>query len=594
MAAGRIFLSTILICLADAFSNVTLATVTIIQTECLANYTVTPVTRTETECVLGTPVRTYPLLYSPCDLCNSSFITDVRQPITSAAVTAGATTRYVAPFWEWNFDRTKTVTVITDAVSRANTQTQTWLARKPTCSISTMTDSNVVTHYYEYEAIILYVIEEPNYVFNNPTTVTFTSTVTSVYTNTAPSEPMSSQMTVHEPPLSSPVHQAGQGSSALQGPEPGPGPMTGGDRGGTAPDSTKGLNGNSSIAAATDDTLGPLPSEISGNAPVNGFPITTFGASNITGGIDSSGATLPDSNDAVGGPQTDPNPMFSWDLLTATRNGLGNVPNNGFLSATQGPTKSIAFIGGFETGNSDVTMSESGGGTSESSRLLGPLSSPTLGPLPSTSSKPAGDSQISDTDQGSGLESRSSSDALARPTMISPGLSSSPAPETPSSLAQEEGNGIPNSDISNDLASSTGDSAIRSPMPQSSQSSPSQGTESSVSNANMITGSVPASAGIDPDTEATFAAPSASSFVNPALASGAEGLSSVPSASTIISSALARDSVLPSTSIESGADTSSSAPFASPSNETRSFQLYVKNDVEGLNTLAVGEDGYGE
>lgn len=481
-----------------------------------------------------------------------------------------------------------------------------------------MTDSNVVTHYYEYEAIIIYVTEEPNYVFNNPTTVTVTSTVTSVYANTVPTKTPSSQMVIHGQPLTSSVRQAEQDSSAFQGPKPGPGqPMTGGDRGGSAPESTKGLNDNSSIAAATDDTLGPLPGDISSNAPVNGFPITTFGATNITRGIDSSGVTSSDSSDVVGGVRTDPDPMFSWDLLTATRDGLGNVPSNGFLSATQGPTKSMAIIGGSEIAISDITLSESGGDFSESSRVLGPLSSPALGLTPSTSSKPAGEFHMSDTDLGSGLESKSGSGAFAKSTMFGQDLSPSPAAETLSSLAQEEGDG------SNGLASSTGDSAVELPTPQSSRS-PSLG--SSVPNANMVTGSVPASAGIDSNAEATSAAQSASSVVKPAPASGAEVSSSLSSAGTIINpaltsgfnppftavdtgadasfsapiasstidSALTSDYLLPPTSIESGADTSSSAPFARPSNETRLFQLYVKNDVEGLNTLAVGEDGNGE
>jgi len=212
MAAGRALLLIICIRLAEALSNLTVQTVT----------------RTTTDCTLETPSWIYPLLYSPCETCNSCLITDAHQPITSAAVTGSTTTKYIAPFWEWNFYRRKTVTVIVDTLPKPSSQVQTWFAGQPTFLVATTTDHNGFRHRYEYENIIEYVVEGSNYVFNYPFTVTVTSTVTS-FTNAIQTEPSASQKPADETAFgytSGAAQQAGQNPSAGGGLRPGDGHPT--------------------------------------------------------------------------------------------------------------------------------------------------------------------------------------------------------------------------------------------------------------------------------------------------------------------------------------------------------------------------------
>lgn len=213
MAAGRALLSIIFLRLAAALSNLT----------------VQAVTRTTTDCSLETPLWIYPLLYSPCESCNTCLITNVHQPITSAAVTGGTTTRYIAPFWAWNFQRRKTVTVIVDTLPSPSSQIQTWFAGQPTFSVGTTTNHNGVRHHYQYENIIEYVVEGSNYVFNYPFTVTATSTVTSYFTNTIQAKTSASQKSDDDPAFGhapGAAQQAGQNPSAGEGLRPGGGQPT--------------------------------------------------------------------------------------------------------------------------------------------------------------------------------------------------------------------------------------------------------------------------------------------------------------------------------------------------------------------------------
>lgn len=85
-----------------------------------------------TDCSGAAPSRLYPFSYLPCESCSPQLVTDLKQPITSAAVTSGITTRYVAPFYDFNFQPSRTVTVFVDANNQPISQIQTWRASEPT------------------------------------------------------------------------------------------------------------------------------------------------------------------------------------------------------------------------------------------------------------------------------------------------------------------------------------------------------------------------------------------------------------------------------------------------------------------------------
>lgn len=122
----------------------------------------TIISPTTTNYYVETPAWMYPLSYSPCETCLAYIITDVHQPITSHTVEHGATTRYIAPYWDWNFHRTRTVTVVEDAPQTPRSQIQTWFANAPPKSASPVEGDNGLAYNYCFEYIITYVVRELN------------------------------------------------------------------------------------------------------------------------------------------------------------------------------------------------------------------------------------------------------------------------------------------------------------------------------------------------------------------------------------------------------------------------------------------------
>ena len=147
---------------------------------------------TTTDVYIQTPPWMYPLSYSPCRTCEAYLITDIHQPITSHTVDQGATTSYIAPFWEWNFHRTRTVTVI-EASAIPKSQIQTWFAGLPQITAVLNEMAYGIAYHYCYERIITFVVQDPQDGIETPRTVTITSTVTSVLTNPPPTPQMTSQ-----------------------------------------------------------------------------------------------------------------------------------------------------------------------------------------------------------------------------------------------------------------------------------------------------------------------------------------------------------------------------------------------------------------
>lgn len=124
-----------------------------------------------------------PISYTPCETCPVYIVTDVNQPITSQAINRGIATRYIAPWFDWNFHRTRTVTVVVDDPHTLSSQIQTWVANTPYRSADPVRKNNAIIYTYCYEHIIKYVVQEPNYAFDYPMTVTITSTTTSTFTS---------------------------------------------------------------------------------------------------------------------------------------------------------------------------------------------------------------------------------------------------------------------------------------------------------------------------------------------------------------------------------------------------------------------------
>ena len=182
----------------------------------------TIVEATTTDLVVETPSWMYPLSYSPCEACAALIVTDLNQPITSNAIASGITTRYVAGWFAWNFQRTKTVTVIPDTPQTPSSQIQTWLANPPYLSAEPVTKGDVVSYTYCYEHVIEYVVEESNYAFAYPMRVTITSTATYTFTTSIGTAQATSQWYGL---ASSGVHTPGPGQSSY--PVRGPGPAAG-------------------------------------------------------------------------------------------------------------------------------------------------------------------------------------------------------------------------------------------------------------------------------------------------------------------------------------------------------------------------------
>ncbi|KAL6714336.1 hypothetical protein ACLMJK_007759 [Lecanora helva] len=183
MAGSRLLLSILFIQTAWGYLNATLSKARLNSTSVSLTKTsdCKPKTKTATKtyCPPGTPPYLYPFSYLPCESCSAYVVTDLFQTVTSAAVISGTTTKYVAPFWDFNFQPTKTVTVYVDLPSQSDGQVQIWRANQPKFQ------DNAV---YQYENIIEYVVQDGSNGMQSGMTTTITSTVISTCSNTQPTD----------------------------------------------------------------------------------------------------------------------------------------------------------------------------------------------------------------------------------------------------------------------------------------------------------------------------------------------------------------------------------------------------------------------
>ena len=133
--------------------------------------------------VLETPTWMYPISYSACRTCPPCLITDVRQPVTSQEVSKLETTGYIAPYWEWNYRQTRTVTMVVQAPQSTFTQLQTWFAKPPYLLEDPAQKDDGVPYTYCYEHEVQYVVEEVNGDFSYFITITTASSWTTAFTD---------------------------------------------------------------------------------------------------------------------------------------------------------------------------------------------------------------------------------------------------------------------------------------------------------------------------------------------------------------------------------------------------------------------------
>lgn len=229
MAARRLLLTSLLASVISARSNVGNLTITTTTTTTTTEY----VSEAATQCAKEeAPSFFQPFTYLPCESCNPCLVTNMQQPITSLAVNNGKTTNYVAPFSDWNFKPTKTVTAYTGTGPTPECQIQTWSEKNPTISMSPQKDDNTAEYHHQCERLIEYVVEEYPSGATSPVTVTITSTQTiaSSFTSTCPCQQ------VQTPPPGSPTGGAGQGAGQS-------GAGAGGASGGTSGASGQGSGG---------------------------------------------------------------------------------------------------------------------------------------------------------------------------------------------------------------------------------------------------------------------------------------------------------------------------------------------------------------
>ena len=194
MAAWSLFLSLLFATLISARNNFANQTFTTTITQ--------HVTDAPGTCTTDAPNWVHPFVYSPCESCSPCLITNLQQPITSVANNSGALTNYVARFSDWNFNPTKTVTVLSGSGPSPKSQIQTWAEKEPTISLGPQGKDNTAEYHHQCERVIEYVVEQTPQGKAKPVqvTITSTSTVTSVFVSTCP---------CHQP-TSVPGQQGGQ------------------------------------------------------------------------------------------------------------------------------------------------------------------------------------------------------------------------------------------------------------------------------------------------------------------------------------------------------------------------------------------------
>ncbi|MCJ1273657.1 hypothetical protein MMC21_001450 [Puttea exsequens] len=170
----------------------------------------------------------------------------------------------MAPYWDWNFHRTRTVTVVVDTPHTPSppSQIQTWFANTPYISANPIRRGNFLIYTYCFEHIVEYVVDESNHAFKYPITVTITSTATSTFTS-----PINTPRTIFK--------QSAESSTSMYTPYTGQSASLGGGlRPGSEPPLTtfssrhKILSGSSPISGLGSEYATPTSSGLS----VDGFP----------------------------------------------------------------------------------------------------------------------------------------------------------------------------------------------------------------------------------------------------------------------------------------------------------------------------------
>ncbi|KAL9620715.1 MAG: hypothetical protein Q9160_004728, partial [Pyrenula sp. 1 TL-2023] len=246
--------------------------------ELASAWTECTIVTTTTNLVFESPAWIYPLPYIACHQCSAVIITDANQPITSSTVNYGTITEYIAPWWDWSFQPTKTVTVIVYADFNPSSQVQTWSVDIPTFAAIPITSDNTVIQNFYYEQTIVYVKETNYYGVNIPVTVTSTSTVYSALTSPpAPSVP----------PSLGPEQISGSIVTLHSGPQSGPG--------NTGPGSvTAFFSGYPSVASFSINSHGDSSNSGFGEIVTGNFYSSTQGSSVLFGTTNS--GRLPDGS----------------------------------------------------------------------------------------------------------------------------------------------------------------------------------------------------------------------------------------------------------------------------------------------------------
>ncbi|KAG8528488.1 uncharacterized protein KY384_007406 [Bacidia gigantensis] len=250
---------------------------------------------TTTQYILETPLWLYPFSYSACETCPAGLITDVNQPVTSQTKNHDAITKFVAPYWDWNFHRTRTVTVLIDAPQSTESQVQTWAAQPFYRLGSPVTEDDQIIYTYCYERIIEYtVVEGSDDQVAQSITMRTTTTVTSTVTDSCSSVQGTSQAPGGGP---IPVQTSGPGEALSQV----QGPMTG-----TGPSANVRPSGNLSSIPYFSMNNPPPPSKghASNRPPVGPGPNNASGS--ILPGTYSSGVPSTVASAGNSGPTTNP------------------------------------------------------------------------------------------------------------------------------------------------------------------------------------------------------------------------------------------------------------------------------------------------